>query len=50
MTWYLGDLIPYLPLILQGLWVSIYVSVASFLAGSALGWLPTVPKRVGHQH
>jgi len=37
MTWYLGDLIPYLPLILQGLWVSIYVSVASFLAGTALG-------------
>lgn len=39
MTWYLGDLIPYLPLILQGLWVSIYVSVASFLAGSGLGLL-----------
>jgi len=37
MTWYLGDLIPYLPLILKGLWVSIYVSVASFVAGSALG-------------
>lgn len=37
MSWYPGDLIPYLPQILQGLWVSIYISVASFVAGSALG-------------
>lgn len=37
MSWYPGDLIPYLPQILQGLWVSIYISVASFIAGSALG-------------
>ena len=37
MSWYPGDLIPYLPLILQSVWISIYVSFASFLAGSALG-------------
>jgi polar amino acid transport system permease protein len=37
MSWYPGDLIPYLPQILLGLWVSIYISVLSFLAGSALG-------------
>lgn len=37
MSWYPGDLIPYLPQILEGLWVSIYISVASFVAGSALG-------------
>jgi polar amino acid transport system permease protein len=37
MSWQPGDLIPYLPLIFQGLWVSVYVSVASFLAGSVLG-------------
>src|SRR5450756_1549950 len=37
MSWQPSDLIPYLPLIFQGLWVSVYVSVASFLAGSVLG-------------
>jgi len=37
MTWYLGDLIPYIPLLLQGLWISIYISVLSFVVGSVLG-------------
>jgi polar amino acid transport system permease protein len=37
MTWYLGDLIPYMPLLLQGLWISIYISVLSFVFGSVLG-------------
>ncbi len=37
MSWYPGDLIPYLPAIFQGLWMSVYISVLSFLAGSVLG-------------
>jgi polar amino acid transport system permease protein len=37
MSWYPGDLIPYLPVILGGLWVSIYISVVSFIVGSVLG-------------
>jgi polar amino acid transport system permease protein len=37
MSWYPGDLIPYLPVILGGLWVSIYISVVSFVVGSVLG-------------
>ena len=37
MAWYPGDLIPYLPVILGGLWVSIYISVVSFVVGSVLG-------------
>ena len=37
MSWYPGDLIPYLPVILGGLWISIYISVVSFVVGSVLG-------------
>jgi polar amino acid transport system permease protein len=37
MTYYFGDMLPYLPLMLKALWVSIYVTVASFLLGSLLG-------------
>ena len=37
MTVYFGDILPYLPLMLQALWVSIYVTFASFVAGSILG-------------
>lgn len=37
MTFYFGDIFPYLPLMLQALWVSIYVTFASFIAGSILG-------------
>jgi polar amino acid transport system permease protein len=37
MTFYFGDILPYLPVMLQALWVSIYVTVGSFLAGSVLG-------------
>lgn len=39
MSFYLGDLIPYLPVIFQGLWMSVYISVISFLVGSVLGLL-----------
>lgn len=37
MTFYFGDIFPYLPLMLQALWVSIYVTLASFVVGSVLG-------------
>jgi polar amino acid transport system permease protein len=37
MTFYFGDILPYLPLMLRALWVSVYVTVASFFLGSVLG-------------
>lgn len=37
MTFYFGDLIPFIPMLLQGLWVSIYVTLASMIVGSVLG-------------
>lgn len=44
MTFYFGDVLPYLPLLLKALWVSIYVTVAAFVAGSALGVLLALAK------
>ena len=44
MTFYFGDILPYLPLLLKALWVSIYVTVAAFIAGSALGVLLALAK------
>lgn len=37
MTYYFGDILPYLPLMLKALWVSFYVTVLSFFLGSVLG-------------
>ena len=37
MTFYFGDLIPFIPMLLRGLWVSIYVTLASMIVGSVLG-------------
>ncbi|MGH3445977.1 MAG: amino acid ABC transporter permease [Nocardioidaceae bacterium] len=37
MTFYFGDMIPYLPLMLKALWVSVWVTFASFALGSVLG-------------
>lgn len=37
MTYYFGDILPYLPLMLKALWVSIYVTLLAFTAGSILG-------------
>lgn len=37
MTFYIGDMIQYLPVMLEALWVSVYVSVAGFFAGSVIG-------------
>ena len=39
MTYYFGDILPYLPLMLRALWVSIYVTLLSFAFGSVLGIL-----------
>jgi len=39
MTYYFGDILPYLPLMLRALWVSIYVTVLSFALGSVIGIL-----------
>ena len=44
MTFYFGDLIPFIPLLLRGLWVSIYVTLASMIVGSALGILVYLAK------
>jgi polar amino acid transport system permease protein len=37
VTYYFGDILPYLPLMLEALWVSVYVTVLSFFIGSVLG-------------
>lgn len=37
MTFYFGDILPYLPLMLKALWVSVYVTLGSFFLGSVLG-------------
>ncbi|HET6625901.1 MAG TPA: amino acid ABC transporter permease [Nocardioidaceae bacterium] len=37
MTFYFGDILPYLPVMLEALWVSIYVTLGSFFLGSVLG-------------
>ncbi|MET3174620.1 UNVERIFIED_ORG: polar amino acid transport system permease protein [Arthrobacter sp. UYCu721] len=36
MTLYFGDLIPFIPQFLQGLWTSLYVAVIAMLAGSII--------------
>lgn len=37
MTFYFGDLLPYVPQLLQSLWVSLYLSLAAMAVGGALG-------------
>jgi polar amino acid transport system permease protein len=37
MTFYFGDIVPYLPLMLKALWISVYVTIGSFFLGSVLG-------------
>ena len=37
MTFYFGDLLPYVPLLLQSLWVSVYISVLAMAVGGAFG-------------
>ncbi|MGZ5422534.1 MAG: amino acid ABC transporter permease [Aeromicrobium sp.] len=44
MTLQFGEVLPYLPLLLQGLALAIYVSVASMIAGSVVGVLAYLAK------
>ena len=37
MTFYFGDILPYLPVLLQALWISVYVTLIGFAAGSVAG-------------
>ncbi|WP_375000048.1 amino acid ABC transporter permease [Aeromicrobium sp. CTD01-1L150] len=37
MTFYYGDILPYLPLMLEALWLSVWVTLASFAVGCVLG-------------
>lgn len=37
MTYYFGDLLPYLPMMLEALWISVYITLLSFVAGSIVG-------------
>lgn len=37
MALYFGDLLPYVPLLLNGLWISLYVTVITMISGSLLG-------------
>ncbi len=50
MTFYFGDILQYWPVLLQALWISIYVTLASFAVGSFLGVFvslaKTAPSRV----
>ncbi len=39
MTFYFGDILPYLPLLLRALWVSIYVTLIGFAVGAVAGVL-----------
>lgn len=39
MTLYFGDLLPYSALFLEGLWISLYITVVAMFAGSVLGIL-----------
>jgi polar amino acid transport system permease protein len=44
MTFYFGDILPYLPEMLTALWLSLWVTLASFVVGSALGILLSLAK------
>lgn len=44
MSFYFGDILSYLPLMLEALWVSIYVTFISFVVGSVLGVLLSLAK------
>jgi polar amino acid transport system permease protein len=39
VTFYFGDILPYLPVLLQALWISVYVTLIGFAVGSVAGVL-----------
>jgi polar amino acid transport system permease protein len=47
MTFYFGDILRELPLLLEALWISIYITAVSFLLGSAIGVLLSMAKMGG---
>jgi len=44
MSFYFGDILPYLPAMLEALWLSLWVTLASFVVGSVLGILLSLAK------
>jgi len=44
MSFYFGDLLPYLPVMLEALWLSVWITLASFAVGSVLGILLSLAK------
>ena len=44
MTFYFGDILPYLPEMLTALWLSLWVTLASFVVGSMGGILLSLAK------
>ena len=47
MTFYFGDILPYLPVLLQALWISVYVTLIGFAAGSVAGVLISLARSSG---
>ena len=44
MTYYFGDILPYLPEMLRALWLSIWITLVSFAVGSFGGVLLSLAK------
>ena len=47
MTFYFGDILPYLPVLLQALWISVYVTLIGFAVGSVAGVLISLARSSG---
>lgn len=47
MTFYFGDVLRHLPLLLEALWISIYITAISFALGSIIGVLVALAKMSG---
>ncbi|HEU5043042.1 MAG TPA: amino acid ABC transporter permease [Nocardioidaceae bacterium] len=47
MTFYFGDILPYLPVLLHALWISVYVTLIGFAAGSVAGVLISLARSSG---
>jgi polar amino acid transport system permease protein len=47
VTFYFGDILPYLPVLLQALWISVYVTLIGFAAGSVAGVLISLARSSG---
>jgi len=47
VTFYFGDILPYLPVLLHALWISVYVTLIGFAAGSVAGVLISLARSSG---